>query len=257
MVPPAKQEAKPISRSGPMIPAAAAVGRVGIGSMLLRLMAAVTRNANDAILIAEVTPGAPPGPRIAFVNRALESMTGYSAAQLVGKDVRLLYRRGDRRQRQRLEDAIAAKRPVTVELQDRRKDGTPYTFELSLFPIGKADGRVAYWAFLHRDLSERKRREAEALRLQKTFTFAVSKAANRPGALASLLGEICRTGGWGYGQAWLPTSDGTALERGPRWPRPEGSDPHATPPDAGARLAPDDGLACRVWRTKRIEWVEG
>jgi PAS domain-containing protein len=56
----------------------------------LKLLESVVKNTNDAVLITEAEPVDEPGPRIIFVNDAFTKMTGYTAAEVLGKTPRIL-----------------------------------------------------------------------------------------------------------------------------------------------------------------------
>ncbi len=99
--------------------------------------------------------------RIVDVNAAYVSLTGYSREEVVGKarittsppekeaEIRSLHRR-----------ALAGE-PVLIEVQHRRKDGTPLELELRAVPA-QHHGK-AHVLYIGRDIGERKRAE-EALR---------------------------------------------------------------------------------------------
>jgi len=56
----------------------------------IRLLEAVLDNIHDVVLVTEAEPIDPPGPRILYVNRAFEQMTGYTALEAIGQTPRML-----------------------------------------------------------------------------------------------------------------------------------------------------------------------
>lgn len=136
----------------------------------LRVFESVVRNAMDVVLITEAEPVDAPGPRIVFVNKAFERMTGYTAQEVIGQNPRLL--QGPKTSRTALDKiraALKAWKPVEVELCNYRKDGSEFWIELSLFPLADEAGWYTHWVGIQRDISTRReleRQRAEAARQQ-------------------------------------------------------------------------------------------
>jgi len=95
---------------------------------------------------------------VLYVNSAFETLTGYAAADLLGKNLRLL-QGNDRDQdaRHRLREALTRGEPCRVLLRNYRKDGTVFWNETSIQPLRDASGRVTHFAGHHRDAGERLR----------------------------------------------------------------------------------------------------
>jgi PAS domain S-box-containing protein len=101
---------------------------------------------------------------IVWANPAIEQLTGYAPAELLGRDMRL-FRSG------RLPDAfyeemwqtILAGRKWQGELINRRKDGSLYHEELAVTPVRNAHGEITHFICVKKGISERKSTE-EALR---------------------------------------------------------------------------------------------
>jgi diguanylate cyclase (GGDEF)-like protein/PAS domain S-box-containing protein len=96
----------------------------------------------NGILIADAR--APDFPLL-YVNRAFEELTGYEAAEVLGRNCRFLHaddaeQPGLRTVRECLHDF----RPGRALLRNYRKDGTLFWNELSLYPVPGADGAPAY-----------------------------------------------------------------------------------------------------------------
>lgn len=70
----------------------------------------------------------------------------------------------------------------------------------------------------HQDISARKQAEEE-VRLLLTIAQAISGAPDFDIALEIALQQVCETTGWTYGEAWIPTTDKSALVCNPRWYR--------------------------------------
>ena len=95
---------------------------------------------------------------VVYVNPAFEAMTGYSAAELTGRNLRLL-QADDRDQdgRHRLRDALTRGETCRALLRNYRKDGTLFWNEMTILPLRNPDGSISHFAGHHRDAGERLR----------------------------------------------------------------------------------------------------
>jgi diguanylate cyclase (GGDEF)-like protein/PAS domain S-box-containing protein len=95
---------------------------------------------------------------VIYVNPAFEALTGYSAAELIGRNLRLL-QADDREQdgRHRLRDAMSRGETCRVLLRNYRKDGSLFWNEMTVMPLRHPDGCVTHYAGHHRDAGERLR----------------------------------------------------------------------------------------------------
>jgi diguanylate cyclase (GGDEF)-like protein/PAS domain S-box-containing protein len=95
---------------------------------------------------------------VIFANAAFESLTGYSVAELLGRNLRLL-QADDRDQdgRHRLREALNRGENCRVLLRNYRKDGSLFWNEMTIVPLRHADGCVTHYAGHHRDAGERLR----------------------------------------------------------------------------------------------------
>lgn len=115
---------------------------------------------------------------VIYVNAAFESLTGYTRADLLGKNLRML-QRDDRDQdaRHRIRDSLARNEGCRVLLRNYRKDGTVFWNELTVVPLLDAQGRVTHFAGHHRDAGER-------LRIDPKLAKDSSSGAHQPTAVA-------------------------------------------------------------------------
>jgi len=128
----------------------------------LRLLESAVVHANDSILITEAEPLHHPGPRILYVNPAFTRMTGYLPEEVVGKNPRLLQGPGtDPVTLARLRHSLENWETTVVELQNYRKDGSPFWVEVSVVPVRNQEGRYTHWISVQRDITQRKRVEDE------------------------------------------------------------------------------------------------
>jgi len=99
-----------------------------------------------------------PNHPVIYANPVFEALTGYSAAELHGRNLRLL--QGDDRDqdaRHRLREALARGEPCRVLLRNYRKNGTVFWNEMSVLPLRDPDGRLTHFAGHHRDAGDRLR----------------------------------------------------------------------------------------------------
>jgi diguanylate cyclase (GGDEF)-like protein/PAS domain S-box-containing protein len=115
---------------------------------------------------------------VIYANRGFEALTGYSAAELVGRNLRFL-QADDREQdgRHRLREALAKGESCRVLLRNYRKDGSLFWNEVTIMPLLDADGRVTHFAGHHRDAGER-------LRIDPRLARDSLSGAHQPTAVA-------------------------------------------------------------------------
>jgi diguanylate cyclase (GGDEF)-like protein/PAS domain S-box-containing protein len=107
-----------------------------------------------AVLVDAQNPDHP----VVYVNPGFESLTGYAAGDLIGKNLRLL-QADDRDQdaRHRLREALRLGESCRVLLRNYRKDGTVFWNEMTVSPLRDGEGRITHFAGHHRDAGERLR----------------------------------------------------------------------------------------------------
>jgi len=110
---------------------------------------------------------------IALVNRIAEAMFGYDRHELIGRSVDMLVPDAMRHSHHR-HRATYLEHPRTrpmgsgLELHARRRDGSLFPVEISLSPI-QTEGGMHVTAAI-RDVTDRKRAEAEVRKLQQRYT---------------------------------------------------------------------------------------
>ncbi len=98
---------------------------------------------NNSVVISDAR--APDMP-ITYVNAHFERMTGYTAAEVVGRNCRFL--QGDDRDqaaRDTLRTAIEKRESCHVSLRNFRKDGTAFTNELYISPVYDQNGELTHF----------------------------------------------------------------------------------------------------------------
>lgn len=97
---------------------------------------------------------------LVYVNGGFERLTGYDADEAVGRNCRFLQGEAtDPTTVERVGEALDAGRPVSVELLNYRKDGTPFWNYLQINPIEDESGDVTHFLGFQTDVTARKRSE--------------------------------------------------------------------------------------------------
>jgi PAS domain S-box-containing protein len=170
----------------------------------LRLRERAIEAIHDGLVISTIDGAESPA---IYVNPGFERITGYSAAEVLGRDCRFL--QGDdadpATQRQ-IAEAVAGGQAIQTEILNHRKDGTPFWNALTITPLHDESGALTWFVAVMRDVTERRSVEVQLRQAQKME--AVGQLA---GGVAhdfnNLLGVIT-----GYGQLLLG-------ELGPKNPR--------------------------------------
>ena len=94
---------------------------------------------------------------IVYVNRAFELLTGYSSAEVMGRNCRFLQGPDtDADCVKQVRVAIQEEQPVTVELVNYRKNGVSFWSRLSISPVRDDVGRLTHFVGVVRDVSDAK-----------------------------------------------------------------------------------------------------
>lgn len=128
----------------------------GRSPSLADLQVAAIQAAADPIAITDNTG------TVVWVNRAFEELTGYAAAEIVGKSTRIL--KSGRNSPELYADlwrTILEGRIWRGEVINRRKDGSFYDEEMTITPLRDATGSIGHFVALKKDITERKRAEAK------------------------------------------------------------------------------------------------
>ncbi len=146
--------------------------------------------AAEGITIADAR--APDRPLI-YVNEGFERLTGYAAADALGRNCKFLQGpQTDPATVAEIRAALAADRDCTVEILNYRRDGTTFWNRLSITPVRDAEGAVSHYIGIQSDVTKRRHAE-EGLRAASRDLAAANATMQRE------LEEAAR-----IQRAWLP-----------------------------------------------------
>jgi PAS domain S-box-containing protein len=126
------------------------------------ILAAAIEQAAEEIFITDAQGN------IQYCNPAFERTTGYSRAEVIGRNPRLL--KSDKHDASfyaQLWAAIAGGRVWSGQITNRKKDGTLYQSEGAISPIYDSAGQPAGFVFAGRDVTERLHLESQLRQAQK------------------------------------------------------------------------------------------
>ncbi len=114
-------------------------------------------------------PNLPDNPLI-FVNQGFETITGYKAEEVIGKNCRFL--QGDASDpvaSKTIKDSIREGKSCVVELLNYKKDGSLFWNRLSLSPIKDESGKITHFVGIQSDITKSKKLELTLAALTEAF----------------------------------------------------------------------------------------
>jgi PAS domain S-box-containing protein len=145
-------------------------------------LAAVVRSSSDAV-VTKTLDGV-----ITSWNAAAERLFGYTASEVVGKPILLLVPEDRHAEEREILAKIRQDKPVErYETLRRRKDGSSVHVALTISPVRNAAGQVVGASKIVRDITEKKRAEEEARRLNAELERRVEE---RTASLQVMLREL-------------------------------------------------------------------
>ncbi len=166
----------------------------------LSKLSQVVEQSHNVILITDLNAN------IEYVNPAFAKMTGYSPAEVIGKNPRLL--KSDKTPHTTFSAMWAhlnCGENWQGEIVNKRKDDTEYIMAAYISPMSGTDGRVSHYLSVGEDITERKRTEEriqylanfDALtglpnraQLEDHFRYALSRAKRSEGSLVLMFLDL-------------------------------------------------------------------
>lgn len=129
-------------------------------SQQLRTFEAMVRNSNDPITTISLDF------KITSINPAGQKLYGYSLEEVLGKEITIL---AVPQERQELIEILAKVKAgeeiICYDMQRQKKDGTVIDVSLSISPVKDDQGQISKIMCIHRDVTEKKKIEAEMQKL--------------------------------------------------------------------------------------------
>jgi len=146
-----------------------------VGALSAAVLGAAMDMAGLAVMITDAALD-PPGPVIRYVNARCEAMTGYGAAELIGRTPRILQGpETDRAELDRLRRELKERQHFIGATTNYRRNGEPFPMQWIILPIRGADGAVTHWLSIQRD-SAGHGVPAEALQLRTAELLGTVRA---------------------------------------------------------------------------------
>jgi PAS domain S-box-containing protein len=118
----------------------------------LRMLAQAAEQASEAIVITDLAAN------IVYVNQAMTTTSGYSRAELIGRNSRMLQSglTPDTRYR-KLWGCLASGQTWRGFFNNRRKDGSQYIEFAVITPVRDVDGRITHYLAVKEDITEKRK----------------------------------------------------------------------------------------------------
>ncbi len=125
-----------------------------------------------------------PDRPLIYANEGFEHMTGYSVAEVLGRNCRFLQGPGsDAAAVAAIRAAVAGERECIVEILNYRRDGTTFWNRLSITPVRDDRGAVTHYIGIQSDVSARRQAEHALRRAKEVLEHDLELAARVQQAL--------------------------------------------------------------------------
>ncbi|NLH50423.1 MAG: PAS domain S-box protein [Myxococcales bacterium] len=127
-----------------------------------QLLAMAVEQAAEIFVITD------PALSILYANPALEAVTGYTAAEAIGKNlITFLAANSKKNRAAEIRKVLDAGEVWNGRLSNRKKDGAQYEEVATIFPVRNEKGQITHYAAVKRDVTRLVALEAQLLQAQK------------------------------------------------------------------------------------------
>lgn len=214
-----------------------------------RKLRLITENTTDVILAYDMNR------RLIYVNPAVKRLTGYSVEEIKERNyIDWSHPDNEEKAKRLWEGLFEGKGFTDEEVRIITKDGQIKWSLSSWGPMYNGGPQQIGVQGVERDITERKRVEEE-LQLLQILVQDISLAEDFGSALYVSLRKICIATGWVFGEAWVPSEDGSHLECSPVWYSSFEGLKKFRKISEEFEFQPGIGLPGRVWSSKKSAWV--
>ena len=135
-------------------------------------LAAIVEGSDDAILSKSLDG------IITSWNRAAARMFGYTSAEAIGQSIFMIVPPERHDEERNVLARVGSGQPVEIETERRRKDGSTLSISLMVSPVTDGHGRIVGASKIARDITARKRNEAERTELYRRLATLVTASAS-------------------------------------------------------------------------------
>jgi PAS domain S-box-containing protein len=134
--------------------------------------------------------------KMLYVNPAYETASGYTREELLGKNPNIFSsKKHNKKFWADMWETIKSGKVWVGEVENRRKDGSPFFSQLLISPIVNSKGKVFGFFGVHRDLSEKKFLEKQLIHSQKmesigTLAAGIAHEVGNPLASISAITQV-------------------------------------------------------------------
>lgn len=156
----------------------------------LRVYEALFRSANEGIMITDKGESEK-GPLITAINPKFTEITGYGPSEVIGKSPVILQgKKTSKAALKKIGEAVRARKNVSVDLVNYRKNGEEFWQRLKVFPVVGEGGEVINFASFQSDVTQEKKDEAALKRARRTAEKAREEAEKANRAKSEFLANI-------------------------------------------------------------------
>lgn len=142
-----------------------------------KLLQLVVNASNDGIVVAEQEGD---DNILIYVNPAFETLTGYSADEILYQDCRFLQKDdNDQQGLQSIRDGIRSGQPCRATIRNYRKDGSLFWNELSITPVFNEADQLTYFIGIQKDVTAQVEAEEQAAALKQELCELRAKYAKQ------------------------------------------------------------------------------